>query len=79
MTKAMKIKEAKEYVASKLRIAISELTDPVVMTELREELQLGSITPVPGSAKGIEAKHRIAELLNIDINCVRRFKQKISK
>lgn len=79
MTKAMKIKEAKEYVAGKLKVSVTDLTDPVLMTEVREELQIGSITPLPGCAKGIEAKFRIAELLGIDINSVRRFKDKISR
>jgi hypothetical protein len=31
---------------------------------------------VPGIAKGLEAKARIAELLDIRINCVERLKQK---
>ena len=79
MTKAMKIKEAKEYVAGKLKVSVDDLTDPVLMTEVREELQIGSITPLAGCAKGIEAKFRIAEVLDIDINCVRRFKDRISR
>ena len=53
MTKAMKIKEAKEYVASKLNVPVDQLTDPVVMTEVREELGIGIITPLPGSAIGM--------------------------
>jgi len=31
----------------------------------------------PGSAKGIEAKFRIADLLGIEINCVNQFKDRI--
>jgi dimethylamine--corrinoid protein Co-methyltransferase len=46
------------------------------MTELREDLELGSATPLPGCAKGIEAKLRIAEVLDIEINCIRRLKNK---
>jgi dimethylamine--corrinoid protein Co-methyltransferase len=46
------------------------------MTEVREDLQIGAVTPLPGCAKGIEAKFRIAEVLGIDINCVQRFKAK---
>jgi len=76
MTRGMKIKEAKEYVAGKLKIAVSELTDPVVMTEVRRDLQLGALSPHPLEARGIEAKFRIGEVLGIDINCVRRFKRK---
>ena len=76
MTRGMKIDDAKKYVADKLNVSISDLTDPVVMTEVREDLEIGSLTPLPGCAKGIEAKLRIAEILDIDINCVRRLKDK---
>ena len=76
MTRGMRIQEAKTYVADRLGIAVSELTDPVIMSEMREDLQLGAVTPHPGCAKGIEAKFRIAEVLGIDINCVQKFKAK---
>jgi dimethylamine--corrinoid protein Co-methyltransferase len=76
MTRGMKIQEAKKYVADRLNVAIPDLTDPVVMTEIREDLDLGSITPLPGCAKGIEAKLRIAEVLDIEINCVRRMRNR---
>ena len=75
MTRGMRIGEAKAYVASKLKIGIADLTDPVIMTELRQELGLGTVTPLPGGAKGIETKFRMAQLLGIEINCVKRFKQ----
>jgi hypothetical protein len=78
MARGMRIQQAKKYVADRLRIAVSELTDPVIMTEVREDLQIGAVTPLPGCAKGIEAKFRMAEVLGIDINCVQRFKDKIS-
>jgi dimethylamine--corrinoid protein Co-methyltransferase len=76
MTRGMKIDEAKKYVADKLSVSVTDLTDPVIMTEVREDLDIGSISPLPGCAKGIEAKLRIAEILGIDINCVRRLKNK---
>ena len=76
MTRGMKIDEAKKYVADKLSVSVADLTDPVIMTEVREDLDIGSISPLPGCAKGIEAKLRIAEVLDIDINCVRRLKNK---
>ncbi len=76
MTRGMKIDEAKKYVADKLKVSVSDLTDPVVMTEVREDLDIGSLSPLPGCAKGIEAKLRIAEILDIDINCIRRLKNK---
>ena len=78
MTRGMKIDEAKKYVADKLSVSVTDLTDPVIMTEVREDLDIGSISPLPGCAKGIEAKLRIAEVLGIDINCVRRFKARAS-
>ena len=78
MTRGMKIQAAKKYVAAKLGISVVELTDPVIMTEIRDDLQIGVMSPVPGCAKGIEAKFRIAELLDIDIGCVGRFKDKTS-
>ncbi len=76
MTQGMKIEEAKKYVADKLSVSVSDLTDPVIMTEVREDLEIGSVSPLPGCAKGIEAKLRIAEVLGIDINCIRRLRNK---
>jgi len=76
MTRGMKIDVAKAYVADKLRISVSNLTDPVIMTEIREDLEIGTMYPLPGCAKGLEAKIRIAELLGIEINCIRRMKNK---
>jgi len=47
------------------------------MGELREDLNIGTIAPLIGGAKGIEAKLRIAELLGIEINCVNKFRDKV--
>jgi len=79
MSRSMKIKEAKEYVASKLKVSVSDLADPVLMSEMRDDLDIGMVSTslFPGSAKGIVAKFRIAELLGIDINCVNQFKDRI--
>ena len=77
MARGMRIQEAKKYVADKLSISVLELTDPVIMSEIRDDLQIGMMTPLPGCAKGIEAKFRIAEVLGLDINCVQRFKNRI--
>ena len=76
MTRGMKINDAKAYVADKLHVAVSDLSDPVVMMEVREDLDIGSLSPLPGCAKGIEAKIRIANVLDIDISCVQRLKHK---
>jgi Dimethylamine methyltransferase (Dimeth_PyL) len=76
MTRKMRIKDAKAYVAEKLKVSPSDLSNEHVMREVREELDIGIITAVPGCAKGIEAKIKIAELLGIDIACVTRLKKK---
>jgi len=76
MSKGLRTWEAKEYVANKLSISVSELTDPVIMTEVREDLGIGQMTPLPGCAKGIEAKFNIQNVLDININCVDRFKRR---
>jgi dimethylamine--corrinoid protein Co-methyltransferase len=76
MARGMRIQEAKAYVAERLKISVPELTDPVIMGEIRDDLQIGMVTPMPGCAKGIEAKFRIAEVLGIDINCVQCFKER---
>ena len=72
----MKIDEAKEYVAKKLGVTVFDLCDPRIMTELREDLGLGVLMPVVGTATGMAAKMRIAEKLGIKINSVERFKEK---
>ena len=79
MSRSMKIKEAKEYVAGKLKVSVSDLADPVLMSEMRDDLDIGMVSTslFPGSAKGIEAKFRIAKLLGIEINCVNQFKDRI--
>lgn len=78
MTRGMKIAEAKNYVAGKLGISTTDLVDAVVMREVREDFKIGLITSRSGHPKGIEAKHHIAKLLDIDINSVNRFKQQCS-
>ena len=70
-------KEAKEYVASKLKVSVSDLADPVVMSEVREDLDIGRVNALPRVSKGIDAKFRIAKLLGIEINCVNKFKDRI--
>ena len=76
MSRGMRIGEAKEYVARKLSVSVTDLSDPYRMTEIRDELGIGLVTPLPGRPMGMEAKFRIAELLGVKINCVERFKEK---
>ena len=77
VSKGMRLKQAKEYVAAKLGISVQDIADPVVMSEVREDLDLGRVNAVPGAAKGIDAKFRIAEVLDIEINSVNLFKKRI--
>jgi len=77
MSRGMRIDEAKGYVADKLGISVVDISDPVVMSEIREDLDLGRVNETPEVAKGIDAKFRIAEVLGIEINCVNRFKRKV--
>jgi hypothetical protein len=73
MSKGMKIKEAKEYVADKLGVPVLDLVDEAVVRELREELDIGIVHHLDVFAKGIEAKFRIAKLLDIEIKSVSNF------
>jgi dimethylamine--corrinoid protein Co-methyltransferase len=79
LIKKMKLTEAKKYVANKLEIELSDLTNEEVMRQLREDLGIGTITSVSGSPKGIRAKRRVAELLDIPINSVELFNSQIEK
>ena len=72
----MRLPEAKRYVADKLGVSVMDLSDSTVMRTVREELDIGIVTGMPGAAKGLEAKARIAQLLDIPIRSVERLKQK---
>ena len=76
ISRGMKIDEAKKYVAEKLNVAIRDLTDPIIMNEVRDDLGLGILHPNVRSPKCMEAKFNIARLLDIEINCVNRFQEK---
>lgn len=75
LSKAMKIDEAKKYVAAKLRISTTDLSDETVMAEVREQLDIGRLQPPGGAALGIQVKFRIAELLDLKINSVELFRR----
>jgi hypothetical protein len=77
-SKNMRIGEAKEYVAKKLGVETMDLSDEYVMRELREELDIGVITSVPGAAKGLAAKMNIEKLLNVKINSCDLFRKQIA-
>ena len=77
MTRKMKLPEAKQYVAGKLGVGVMDLANEELMRELREELGVGVITSIAGGPKGIRAKLKIAELLDIHINSVALFKSQL--
>jgi dimethylamine--corrinoid protein Co-methyltransferase len=77
VSRGMRLPEAKKYVAGKLRTSVEDIADPVKMDEIREDLNLGRVNAIPGAAKGIDAKFRIAEVLGIEINCVKLFRKRV--
>ena len=77
ITRRMKIHEAKAYVAKKLNVDLLDLTDEEVMRPLREDLGIGIVTSVAGSPKGIRAKMKIADLLDISIRSVDLFRSQL--
>ena len=77
LIKKMKLTEAKQYVAEKLTVEISDLTNEEVVRQIREDLGIGIITAVAGSPKGMRAKLKIAELLDIPINSVDLFRSQL--
>ena len=78
MTKGMKLAEAKEYVAARLGCSVGDLSDSYAMEQIRGEKGLGRILDHsnlhPGEPNAMMAKFRIAELLDIRINSVEKFK-----
>lgn len=77
LAKGMRLNEAKQYVADKLKVSLLDLTDEVVMREVREDLDIATVFMGYGAAsRGIEAKANIAKLLDLKINCVEKFKGK---
>lgn len=79
MTRGMRLPDAKHYVAGKLGVSPSDLSDAPTMHDVRGELGLGRISYggaalYPDQAGAMEAKFRIAEVLDIPVNCVERFR-----
>ena len=79
MTRGMRLKQAKAYVAEKLGCAVADLADPIAMHDVRRDLGLGRI-PVQEltyatHAGAMEAKFHIAEVLDVPINSVTRFQE----
>ena len=77
MTRKMRIHEAKAYVAEKLGVDVADLTDEEIMRDKRKDLDIGTVTSIAGSPKGIRAKWKIAQLLDIHIRSVDLFKKQL--
>ena len=81
MTRGMRLEQAKQYVAGKLGVNTIDLGDPLVMHDVRAELGLGRITvqelTYPDQPGALEAKFHIAEVLDIPINSVERFSERV--
>jgi dimethylamine--corrinoid protein Co-methyltransferase len=79
MSRGMRLPEAKRYVAGKLGCSERDLSDSYTMEQLRGEKGLGRILDHsnlhPGEPNAMYAKFRIAELLELRINSVERFKE----
>jgi len=77
MTRGMRLPEAKAHVAEKLGTSPADLSDPVLMNEVRETLGFGRITTFeishPTQPVAIESKFNIEEVLGVPVNSVRRF------
>lgn len=77
--KGMKINEAKKYVAGKLGCSVFDLSDSAKMKEIRESLDIGTVLSRTNAATGMAAKMKIAELLDIKIPSVEKFKKLIGR
>ena len=77
LSKKMRLNEAKEYVAGKLKVSVDDLVDEVVMNEVRQDLDISTVYAGMGEmSRGIESKFRISKLLDLEINSVQRFLRK---
>jgi len=81
MTQGMRLPAAKQYVADRLGLSPSDLSDAPTMHEVRGELGLGRIcyggaALYPDQPSAMEAKFRISEILDVPINCVQKFRER---
>jgi hypothetical protein len=76
MTRRMRLPEAKAYVADRLGVGPEDLSDPIVMADVRRALGLGTLpteeTATVEDALAVEAKVNIARLLDVPIRSVER-------
>ncbi|KXB05638.1 hypothetical protein AKJ49_00385 [candidate division MSBL1 archaeon SCGC-AAA382A03] len=70
LDKKMQIDEGKKYVAEKLGIDVTDLSDEIAMRKAREENGIGLPIATPGKPKGFAAKKNIKELFDFDIRSI---------
>ena len=75
LDKRMKLKDAKKYVREHLGITDEQMHDSTFMLDFRRENGYGVIMPNTYDIYGMEAKCRIAKVLDLKINSVERFKR----
>jgi hypothetical protein len=79
MTRRMRLPEAKAYVADRLGVSASDLSDPVTMSDARRERGLGTIptedTATVNDALAIEAKVNIARVLDVPVRSAQRLRE----
>ncbi len=68
--KGMKLNVAKKYVADKLGCTVFDLSDSAAMKEIRESLDIGTVLVRNGASMGMDAKVKIADILDIKIPSV---------
>ena len=78
LTRRMKIDQAKAYVAQRLDVKVSDLTDETIMSKKRAELGLSSVIPDHVEYTGIAAKTKISSLLDIPIRSVELYQQHLA-
>ncbi len=76
LNRGMRVDAAKKYVADKLGLPVADIADPIIMGEVREDLNIFRISEGQGTVNGMAAKFNIAKLLDMDINCVNLFKKR---
>lgn len=69
LSKSMRLADAKAYVAKRLGVDPFDLSDPYMMRDIREKLDIGTATAAPSASRGMQSKLRIEDLLGIRINC----------
>jgi len=80
ISRKLRLPDAKAYVAERLGVSPAELSDPLVMEEVRGSHGLGRVTTFetlyPTESSATEAKFNISRVLDLPINCVERFRER---